>query len=426
MLSERQTAALGPPTPVSLESNGSTILAYTGFVTAVSCVVVLARLYVRAVMLKTMGTDDYIMVFALLCTIFCFVSFIAQVHLGIGEHIGNPHLTSNFVEIMHWSYFHAIVIVVGISSVKISVGFFLLRLVQTPNYKRFILAWIGFLVIFTLACAGTLIFQCVPVYAAWEFMARTTAKCYSVPTYKSIALFNGITNIVTDFVFATLPIPLIIGLQMNRKVKISLICVLSLSYFACAAAIVKTVLLSGFFEDPDYSFHNSYQVWNDIEFNTGILAACLPSLRPLFSFLSDTVSSIAQRSGLRSHTNPAHHYYQQQEDDVKLEYLRSSGAAAKQKTDYGVTVSVMGGGGSAGAGNSSETDIEGNNNNRRMPWGKGPKSRLEQSIGDDDDDSESQVHILPPVRRAHHRSIGGALDGDETGGITKTTMVRIS
>lgn len=55
----------------------------------------------------------------------------------------------------------------------------------------------GFLVIFTLACLGTLIFQCLPVSAAWDFIQRPppfgkgTAKCYSTPIFTAIGLFNG-------------------------------------------------------------------------------------------------------------------------------------------------------------------------------------------------------------------------------------------
>lgn len=79
---------------------------------------------------------------------------------------------SNYTEIIHWSYHHGWILVVGISSVKISLGIFLIRLVQKKWYKvcvrpatyvslltnsqRCIIAWIVFLVIFTVACVGTL------------------------------------------------------------------------------------------------------------------------------------------------------------------------------------------------------------------------------------------------------------------------------
>lgn len=48
-----------------------------------------------------------------------------------------------------------------------------------------------FLVAFTVACAGTLIFQCIPIVAAWEFSLRPQAKCFSADTYTAIGLFNS-------------------------------------------------------------------------------------------------------------------------------------------------------------------------------------------------------------------------------------------
>lgn len=64
-----------------------------------------------------------------------FVCFVEEVKLGVGEHFGNPELMGNYEEFLHWSYFHGWLIVLGICSVKISVGFFLLRLVQGKWYK---------------------------------------------------------------------------------------------------------------------------------------------------------------------------------------------------------------------------------------------------------------------------------------------------
>lgn len=44
---------------------GPKILAIAGSFTALACLVVLMRLYVRAVMLKTIGSDDYVMTIAM-------------------------------------------------------------------------------------------------------------------------------------------------------------------------------------------------------------------------------------------------------------------------------------------------------------------------------------------------------------------------
>ncbi len=65
-----------------------------------------------------------------ICSAAVYACFIGEVKEGVGEHITNPQLVENLDTVQEWSYFHAWIVVVGISFVKISIGFFLLRLVQ--------------------------------------------------------------------------------------------------------------------------------------------------------------------------------------------------------------------------------------------------------------------------------------------------------
>ncbi len=51
-------------TPVDTSTNASSILAINGFFCGFTILVVLARVYVRAIMLKTFGVDDYLIVAA--------------------------------------------------------------------------------------------------------------------------------------------------------------------------------------------------------------------------------------------------------------------------------------------------------------------------------------------------------------------------
>lgn len=99
-------------------------------------------------------------------------------------------------------------------------------------------------------------------------------------------------NIITDVLFATIPIPLIWKLQLNTRKRISLIVVLSLGWFACAAAIIKAVQQWNVLTDPDWTVRDSFNVWNYIEFTIGIIAASLPSLKPLFNWFYDTARAI--------------------------------------------------------------------------------------------------------------------------------------
>ena len=67
---------------------------------------------------------------------------IAETKNGIGRHevyIPIPELEN----LLHWQFYHSIVIMCGISLVKISIGFFLLRFVNSKIYKRVVIGMIG-------------------------------------------------------------------------------------------------------------------------------------------------------------------------------------------------------------------------------------------------------------------------------------------
>ncbi|KAH7336337.1 hypothetical protein BKA65DRAFT_552994 [Rhexocercosporidium sp. MPI-PUGE-AT-0058] len=384
-----------PEPPVFSDPNadqGNKILAITSSFTAFACLVVMMRLYVRAFLLKTVGADDYVMIVAMVCSAGTLACFVGEVYNGVGHHITHPMLFVNMQTIAHWSWFHAIINVTGVSCVKISVGLFLLRLVQGKWYKRILVGWVIFIIVFSVASLGTLIFQCLPVNAAWDFMLRfdPKTKCYSTSVYRSIGLFNGAINIFTDLLFATLPIPVILALQINIRTKISLICILSLGYFACAAALVREVLLGRFFTDPDPFFEYSLQLWSDIEMNTGILAACLPSLRPLFASMLETASTL-KLSGLRGKKNglggSSHGRYYLQEDDLKMSPIRSRSTTALGNKGYKITV--------IGGGRMSPEDPK----VYRQPSlaSSGPTSKLEQSITENDSGSEDNMMVPMPL-----------------------------
>jgi len=279
------------------------------------------RVYVRAAMLKVMGVDDYLSIGAMACSVGVLICFVGETKLGVGRR-SRDISTQALSKIDHWMFFHSLMVTIGISLVKISIAFFLLRLVQAKAYKRFLVGMIVFLTLFCLSCAGTLIFACIPVSAQWNFAQKATAKCFSINTFTAIGLYNSTVNIITDVLFAVLPVPMVWNLQVNKRTKVTLTLILGLGFFACAASIVKTVLQSKVLSTPDPFRNDSYYIWNDIELNVGILAASLPTLRPLFSSLIDSTKAFITsggRTGMKSgagtrgtkHRDTAKYYAQQ-------------------------------------------------------------------------------------------------------------------
>jgi hypothetical protein len=126
---------------------------------------------------------------------------------------------------------------------------------------------------------------------------------------------------------ALLPVPLIWKLQMPLRTRISLVAVLSLGVFAAIAGIIRQ-LSSSQFGVPEPYIYDTYSIWNFIELDMGIVAASLPSLRPLFSWLGDAARSI---SGRTAKTNG----YKSRVGEGYQRRARPSDGEAFDMADYG-------------------------------------------------------------------------------------------
>ncbi|CAO2649724.1 Nn.00g010160.m01.CDS01 [Neocucurbitaria sp. VM-36] len=357
-LSRRQAPLGSPLTPEDMAfNNAPQILSITGTFFAAAAFVVMLRCYVRIAMLKVFGTDDYVMLLAMVLCTATFVCFKLRTDYGLGKHLMalfvDPH---KLMELTKVQYVQAILIMVGISAVKISIAFCLLRLSVQRTYARILYGSIIFIVLMTIACAGTLIFQCLPVQAAWDSTLRPPpfgtghAKCYSLDVFRNLGLMNSAFNIITDVLFASLPIPLIWQLQLNIRTKISLIIILSLGWFACAAAIIKAIKQWHVLTDLDWTVEDSFNVWNYIEFTVGIIAASLPTLKPLFNWFLEAARAMTtgNRSkgasyGVSGNSRGYQNKTEQWNKDIAMDSFPSKGDSSptSSKSPYHVRITTQ-------------------------------------------------------------------------------------
>ncbi|OJJ66123.1 hypothetical protein ASPBRDRAFT_49204 [Aspergillus brasiliensis CBS 101740] len=302
------------------DSNAPGILAAVGTLTGLSTLVLWLRCYVRGYLLRRFNAEEYIITAAWLCAVGVLVCFVLEAQHGVGRL--SKDITDEDEQILSkLVFYHSIIVMVGLSLVKISLAVFLRRFSSSLLSKALVGAII-FLVAFTIACGLTLILQCIPVAAAWDTSLRPHARCFDGDTYTAIGLWNSITNLVTDVIFATLPIPLFIGIQVNWRTKFSLIGVLSLGYLACVAGIVKIVAQVNVLKEQNMYRHDTFMIWNCAELNVAILAACLPSLKPLLkSILDGTRSLTTGRRNTYAYRYDTQGYYVQRSTDIAMKSM---------------------------------------------------------------------------------------------------------
>ncbi|KAJ6012693.1 hypothetical protein N7522_003048 [Penicillium canescens] len=269
-------------------NQGWRILLATGITTFVALILVLARFYVRIFIIRNVGWDDYTMALTMLLSLCGFAIIVPEVQYGAGRHTVYVEHTAS--KAMHLNFATQAIYLWAIGLVKVSIGLFLLRFAPQKGYKIFIWVVIVLMTLYTAICFLTLMFECKDIRTNWD--KNVVSECFSSRQLLILSYTNTALNILTDLIFAFLPILMLRHLQVNRRVKASLVCILGLGIFACAAAFVKISILPNYGRNGDFLWdYTNLTIWVVTECNTGIMAGSLPTLKPLFKRVLGTYGS---------------------------------------------------------------------------------------------------------------------------------------
>ncbi|OJJ47333.1 hypothetical protein ASPZODRAFT_96276 [Penicilliopsis zonata CBS 506.65] len=282
--SESHVAGAGLP-DVNL---GPKILISTSIVTWAAFFVVAVRMYVRVFVIRNVGLDDWTMVLTMALSLSGWAITIPEVLNGAGRHTIYVEKTAS--KAMHLNFATELIYLWAIAAVKISIGFFLLRFAPRRGYRVFISVVMVAMTVYTLICNFTILFQCKKMETLWN--PNVPSKCFSPTQLLALAYTNAGLNILTDLIFAILPGIMLRHLQVNKRTKASLACILGLGVFACAAAFVKLSILPNYGKTGDFLWdYSDLTIWVVTECNVGIIAGSLPTLKPLFKQVLNTYAS---------------------------------------------------------------------------------------------------------------------------------------
>ena len=166
---------------------------------------------------------------------------------------------------------------------KVSICLFLMRLPRSKRLKRPLQWAVAFLLFSNTILTVMWIMQCQPIHAAWD----EDGRCLSRAAKEGIVLAQAIISVVSDFAFATLPILILWRVQIDFKTKIGLWCLMCLGFFTGACCLVRTVLNNEALPSDETYGGIVNWVWRLFEVTVGIIAACIPTLRPLYHVISD-------------------------------------------------------------------------------------------------------------------------------------------
>ncbi|KAG6362935.1 hypothetical protein INS49_008030 [Diaporthe citri] len=277
-------------------NRGPQILAVCGTLVGLAVAAVSLRVWVRATITRQLGWDDGLIVAAAAVMLAEMLVIVPEVRHGAGRHVQHIRPASDVVVGLHLNFVTQPLCLVSLCCTKVSVGLFLLRLKPSLRFVWFIRGVIVFIVLSAAGNFLTVFFQCTPLEFIWDH-SIPGGRCIQARDLKFAAFFNSSVSLLTDLVFALLPVPILWSVQLNWKVKIAVSAVLALGIFASAAAVVKMMFLSSYGSHGDFLWDSTdITIWTTVEICTAIIAASIPSLKPLFKAILEGSSALSRRT----------------------------------------------------------------------------------------------------------------------------------
>ncbi|KAL9616628.1 MAG: hypothetical protein Q9204_008557, partial [Flavoplaca sp. TL-2023a] len=228
--------------------------------------------------------DDFTIILAVLGTTIGAALVFVEVHYGFGKH--QQFLSDHEIrQFRKYTYGEWIQTFATLMWTKVSICLFLIRLPQSKALKGPLQWTVAFLLFSNTICTTILIMQCQPLHAAWD----DDGRCMSLSAMEALVLTQAIISVVSDFAFAALPVFFLWRTQIDFRTKIGLWVLMGLGVLTGFFCLVRTVINNQSFpEDVTYGGIVNW-VWRLFEVSIGIIAACVPTLRPLYPWLKKRI-----------------------------------------------------------------------------------------------------------------------------------------
>ncbi|KAF6829345.1 CFEM domain-containing protein [Colletotrichum plurivorum] len=242
---------------------------------------------------QTWGPDDWVMLLAVCMMIPLNALSIPISKVALGKDMWNvtPDDVTEFLYLFYWD---ELLYLGALPVTKISILLFYLKIF--PRREIRIATWvlIGLNVAYFIVFELISIFQCTPIDGAWRAWDKEyPAKCNNINIQGWAAA--GV-NIALDLATLILPLTELYKLSMSMKKKVQIILMFSVGFFVTIVSIVfwtpnnapRRKLTPGTEDYVEVGY------WSTIEVPVGIICACMPAIRSLFSLVFPKVFGTTQ------------------------------------------------------------------------------------------------------------------------------------
>jgi len=254
---------------------------------------VLLRVYTRLYITRQFGLDDYLLVVANGFLLSLGVVVWIGISVGGGRH--SEHLSGDqLVMLRRLIWVSELLYSLTVGVIKVSILALYIRIFPSKRFGTVAYSLIGFNVLMTTAFFLVLLFQCLPLKAAWNLgfagIVDGRTKCVNEVAlqYSVAALY-----LVTDIATVILPMRTLLALQMSKSKKYELIGMFSIGGIVCLISLARLTQIKYLLpEHPDPSWNiTTITCWSCAELGLGLMSASGIAIRPLFHKLFPAMSS---------------------------------------------------------------------------------------------------------------------------------------
>ncbi|KAH9214248.1 hypothetical protein DL95DRAFT_389702 [Leptodontidium sp. 2 PMI_412] len=256
------------------------------------------RIYVRRFVLKIWKVEDWLFLVSQICfSVLALCAFMATIY-GNGQHLKTVAAEDVPIVMKYW-YSSELIYIVTSLLIRLSIGFFLLRICNLRGHIWAIRITMGSMILASIMYFGFMVFQCKPIPYFWLRFTDGQGSCFPVKLVTDLTIVFSVFSAASDLVFGILPIFVIWNLNMNRKTKVIVGGLLTLGILAGLSVIIRIIYVDSL-RDPaeDFTFLTfKVAIWSIIEPAVGIICMAITTYRPLFKSLGDKISQAS-----RTHT----------------------------------------------------------------------------------------------------------------------------
>ncbi|KAL4866832.1 hypothetical protein BDV12DRAFT_210289 [Aspergillus spectabilis] len=256
-------------------------------VTVLSFIVVIIRLYARRCLIRELGWDDYLIVFAQIVSWATMACCMMILHYGSGRHLAALLATpETLVHMYKWLFTTQMVYMFNLWLCRIAGLAFYARLNPMPQFLFYLRLSFAFVTAVYVAQTLIIALQCIPLAALWS-PQTVQGRCMGS---EAVFVSTGALTIACDSLILFLPVKIVVSVQARWARKIALLGVLC---FGVLASILRMVAMIISIQHPtDATWYFSPVIaWTCAEISAAIIALSLPALRAIFGFLKEQRST---------------------------------------------------------------------------------------------------------------------------------------